>query len=121
MAKPLKSPGKTGTSGRPGAKGAHVDGLRGVDLGVTDLKSRARFYSDVWRLAPVVEHPGSVYLRGTSAYHHVLGLHARPRAELLRIDFTAPGKAEINAIHASLKKAGLAELEKPGAINEPGG
>jgi len=121
MVKPLKSPAKTGTAGRAGAKGGRVDGLRSVDLGVTDLKSRARFYTDIWCLAPVVEHPGSVYLRGTSAYHHVLGLHARPRAELLRIDFTAPGKAEINAIHASLKKAGLAELEKPGAINEPGG
>lgn len=121
MAKPLKSPGKTGTPGRVGAKGGRVDGLRSVDLGVTDLKSRARFYTDIWRLAPVVEHPGSVYLRGTGAYHHVLGLHARPRAELLRIDFTAPGKAETNAIHAGLRKAGITELEKPGTINEPGG
>ena len=67
MAKPLKSPGKTGTPGRVGAKGGRVDGLRSVDLGVTDLKSRARFYTDIWRLAPVVEHPGSVYLRGTGA------------------------------------------------------
>lgn len=121
MTKPLKSLAKTGTAGRAAVKGGRVDGLRSVDLGITDLKSRARFYTDIWRLAPVVEHPGSVYLRGTSPYHHVLGLHARPRAELLRIDFTAPGKAEINAIHAGLKKAGLAELEKPGTINEPGG
>ncbi|MGH6977056.1 MAG: hypothetical protein ACREED_08525, partial [Stellaceae bacterium] len=61
--------------------------MRSVDLGVTDLKSRTRFYTDIWRLVPVVEHPGSVYLRGTNPYHHVLGLHSRPRAELLRIDF----------------------------------
>jgi catechol 2,3-dioxygenase-like lactoylglutathione lyase family enzyme len=102
-------------------KGPAVDGLRSVDLGVTDLKSRARFYTDVWRLTPVTEHPGSVYLRGTGAYHHVLALHARPRAELLRIDLTAPDKATVNALHAGLKKASLAELEKPAVINEPGG
>ncbi|MDE2228845.1 MAG: VOC family protein [Alphaproteobacteria bacterium] len=121
MAKSLKSPNKGGTAGRGSGKSTRVYGLRGVDLGVTDLKSRVRFYTDIWRLAPVVEHPGSVYLRGTGPYHHVLGLHARPRADLLRIDLTAPGKAEINAIHASLKKASLAELEKPASINEPGG
>ncbi|HVA34861.1 MAG TPA: VOC family protein [Stellaceae bacterium] len=121
MAKSLKSPGKTGPVPRTVAKGARVDGLRSVDLGVTDLKSRARFFTEIWRLAPVVEHPGSVYLRGTGPYHHVLGLHVRPRAELLRIDLTAPGKAEVNTIHASLKKAGVAELEKPAPINEPGG
>lgn len=121
MSKSLKSPGKTGSAGRIGAKSAGVNGLRSVDLGVTDLKSRTRFYTDVWRLAPVVEHPGSVYLRGTGANHHVLGLHARPRAELLRIDLSALGKAEVNAIHAGLKKAGLTELEKPAPISEPGG
>jgi catechol-2,3-dioxygenase len=122
MSKSLKSLSKAGLKERSvGKSGARVDGLRGVDLGVTDLKSRARFYTDVWRLTPVVEHPGSVYLRGTGPYHHVLGLHARPRAELLRINLTAAGKTEVNALHADLRKAGLTELEKPAPINEAGG
>jgi len=101
--------------------GAAVDGLRSVDLGVTDLKSRTRFFTDVWRLAPVAEHPGSVYLRGTGAYHHVLALHARPRAEMLRLDLTAPDKAAVNALQAGLKKSGIGEIEKPAPITEPGG
>ena len=58
MVKPLKSPAKAGTAGRAGAKGGRGDGLRRVALGGTDLKSRARFYTDIWRLTPVVEHPG---------------------------------------------------------------
>jgi catechol 2,3-dioxygenase len=102
-------------------KAPSVDGVRSVDLGVTDLKSRARFYTDVWRLAPVAEQPGSVYLRATGPHHHVMALHARPRAELLRIDLTAPDKATVMALHAGLKKSGVSEIEKPANITEPGG
>ena len=56
-----------------------VTGLRGVDLGVRDVAAQVRFYTEVWRLAVVAERGGSVYLRGSGAYCHVLSLH--PRSE----------------------------------------
>ena len=45
-----------------------ITGLRGVDFGMTDVATGARFYTDVWRLTPVAERNGSVYLRGSGAY-----------------------------------------------------
>jgi type VI protein secretion system component VasK len=36
-----------------------LTGLRGVDLGVRDVAAAARFFIDVWRLAPVAERTGS--------------------------------------------------------------
>ncbi len=98
-----------------------VTGLRGVDLGVPDVAARARFFTEVWRLSIAAERNGSVYLRGTGAYHHVLALHPRSTAQLLCINLAASSRAAVDQLHARLKQAGAAQLQAPRAIGEPGG
>jgi catechol 2,3-dioxygenase-like lactoylglutathione lyase family enzyme len=100
---------------------AQVTALRSVDMGVTNLKARQQFYQDIWGLETVAERPGSAYLRGTGASDHLVALHDRPRAEMLRIDLTAPDKAAVDALAIAVKEAGAKSVEKPAAITEPGG
>ena len=98
-----------------------VTGLRGVDLGVPDVAAQARFFTEVWRLSIAAERNGSVYLRGTGAYHHVLALHPRSSPELLCINLAAASRAAVDQLHLRVKQAGAAQLQGPGAIDEPGG
>jgi catechol 2,3-dioxygenase-like lactoylglutathione lyase family enzyme len=98
-----------------------ITGLRGVDLGLADVAAAARFFTDVWRLKPVAERNGSVYLRGSSGYHHILALHPRPRPELLCINLAAADRATVDALHARVSQAGVAAIEPPAAVGEPGG
>ena len=98
-----------------------ITGLRGVDLGLADVAAGARFFTDVWHLMPVAERNGSVYLRGTSGYHHVLALHPRPRPELLCINLAAADRATVDALHARVAQAGVPAIEPPAAVSEPGG
>lgn len=98
-----------------------VNGLRNVDIGVPDVAATTKFYTDVWGLLPVLERGGSVYLRGTGPYHHVLAIHRRPKAQLLRVSLTAASTAEVDAIAAALRRAGAKEIEAPAPSGEPGG
>jgi catechol 2,3-dioxygenase len=100
---------------------AKVNGVRSIDLGVTDFARTAKFYQEIWGLRPVAERPGSIYLRGTGPDHHIVVLHARPKGELLRIDLTAADKATVDTLHAQVTAAGGKEVEKPASIAEPGG
>lgn len=98
-----------------------LTGLRGVDLGVRDVAAAARFFTDVWRLTPVAERNGAVYLRGSGAYHHILSLHPRSEPQLLCINLAAATKKDVDRLHESAKSAGAAQIESPGVIAEPGG
>jgi catechol 2,3-dioxygenase-like lactoylglutathione lyase family enzyme len=98
-----------------------VSGVRSVALGVDDLAARAKFYTDIWHLAPVEQRPDAVYLRATGAYHHVLALHARPEPALLSLDFAAPDRAAVAGMHAALERAGIVEIAAPAYLAEPGG
>lgn len=98
-----------------------ITGLRGIDLGVPDLASHARFYTDVWRLSLVAEREGSAYLRGTGAFHHVLALHRRAAPSVLCINLAAADRAAVDALHARVRAAGALQLEAPAPVAEPGG
>ena len=98
-----------------------LTGLRGVDLGVPDVAAHARFYTDVWRLSDVAERNGSVYLRGSGAYHHILALHPRNEPKLLCINIAARNRADVDALYARTKEAGAAQIDPPADIREPGG
>jgi catechol 2,3-dioxygenase len=99
-----------------------VTALRSVEFGVRDVDAAATFYSEVWNLTPVVKEDGVVYLRGTGPEQYILALHKRPQAELVRINFAAPGEAEIEALHARAKAwPGLGEVDGPMSLDRPGG
>jgi catechol 2,3-dioxygenase len=98
-----------------------ITGLRGVDLGVSDVAAQVRFYTEVWRLSVVAERNGSVYLRGSGAYHHILALHPRAEPRLLCINLAAKDRAAVDALHARVAAAGAAQVESPAPVDEPGG
>ena len=97
-----------------------ITGLRGVDLGVPDVAAHARFYTDVWRLSVAAERNGSVYLRGSGAYCHILALHPRATPQLLCINLAAADRASVDRLHAGVTAAG-ARAEAPAPVTEPGG
>lgn len=98
-----------------------VTALRSVDIGVPDVSANAKFYSDIWGLDPVVTGGGSVYLRGTGSYHHILALHPAARAELLRVNLAASNKSEVDGLYEKAKGFGITDLQAPTVITEPGG
>ncbi len=98
-----------------------LTGVRGVDLAVRDVAAAARFYTDVWRLSIVAEHGGSVYLRGSGAYHHILALHPRAEPALLSINLAAVDRAAVDALHARVTAAGAPKVDAPAPVAEPGG
>ena len=98
-----------------------ITGLRGVDLGVPDVAAHGRFYTDIWRLAPVAERGGSVYLRGSGAYHHILALHPRAQPGLLCINLAAASRGAVDDLHGRVTAAGAAPCDAPATVAEPGG
>ena len=98
-----------------------ITGLRGVDLGVPDVAAHARFYTDVWRLSVAAERNGSVYLRGSGAYCHILALHPREKAQLLCLNLAAADRNAVDRLHAGVIAAGAPQVDQPAPITEPGG
>ncbi len=98
-----------------------VNGVRGVSLGVADLKASTKFYVESWGLSVVAERPDAVYLRATGSAHHVISLHKRSSAALLCVDLTAADRASVDALHKSVRDAGMRDVEAPAAVTEPGG
>lgn len=100
---------------------ASMHGVRSVDLAVTDLARSVEFYTKVWGLLPVAQTEKSAYLRGTSSHHHLLALHAGPRAELLRVTHAAADRKSVDAYYEQVRAAGAPEIEAPAAVDEIAG
>jgi len=98
-----------------------LTGLRSVEIGVTDVPASARFYTEIWGLAPASSDGDAVYLRGTGAAHHVVALHRWPNPELLSVTFSARSREDVDALHAAVTRADAGAVEAPAAITEPGG
>ncbi len=99
--------------------------LHSVDLGVTDIDAATAFFTDVWGLTLLDTGDESRYLRATGAFHHVVALHERPRAEMLRINLLARDRAAVDAVHARIAEQGTAygigDLTDPADCSRPGG
>ena len=93
-----------------------INGLRSVELGVHDLQKSAEFYRKVWALEDVAAEGDSIYLRGTGQEHHVVTLRERPRASLLGVNFAAPDRATVDALHAQAKAMGAKVDSAPGLL-----
>ncbi len=101
--------------------GAGLTGLRSVELGVVDVAANAHFYTEIWGLAPLARAGATVYLRGTGAPHHLLGLHPRRKAELLNVTFAARSRADVDRLYAAVQRAGTAAAGAPATVAGAGG
>jgi catechol-2,3-dioxygenase len=98
-----------------------VLGVRSLQIGVVDLDAATAFFSGVWGLAIVQRLPNATYLRGTGPDHHILGLHKRSRAEVLRVDLRCASSDNVHALYSRISQNSSAEAEQPSATREPGG
>ena len=102
-----------------------ITALHSVDLGVTDVKAAANFFTDVWGLEKVAGDGETAYLRATGPFHHVLALHKRPTAEILRVNLLARDHASVDALHARTAgegaEYGVTDVADPAALDQPGG
>ncbi len=98
-----------------------VTGLRSVEFRVPDVAATERFYSENWGLAPVAEAGGRRYLRATGPEHHIVVLHGAPGTGLAQVNFAAPDKATVDALHAKAQGFGAEVVSAPAALDEPGG
>jgi len=98
-----------------------VSGIRGIDLAVRDLSDSVEFYSRLWGLEEVSAERGTVYLRATGREHHALTLHQGSKIELLGVNFAAPDKTTVDALHAKAVGFGVDVLDAPRALSAVGG
>src|SRR5881227_2131637 len=99
---------------------ARVRGIRSVAVDVCALDEAAAFYESVWKLMPAARAEGARYFRGTSAYHHILSLHAAARPAIRRVVFDVADREAVDALHARVQASGVA-CEAPYDLNAPGG
>ena len=98
-----------------------VRGVRAIEIEMADPERAAAFYAQVWHLTEVARQDGAIYLRGTSALHHVLAIHQnRGPAAVRRVVFDAADRARVDGLHETISAAGLA-LEDAGPLDRPGG
>ena len=97
-----------------------VQGVRSIELEISDVQMGAKFFADVWNLTEVAREDGSVYFRGTGRYHHILTLHrSSSGAAVRRIIFDAKDRATIDALHAQIQPR-VGACTKPSSIKWPG-
>lgn len=90
-----------------------VNDLRGLELAVYNLDESADFYAKAWALEPVAREGSRMFLRGAGAEHHVVTLHEAPRAGLVAINFAAPSREAVDALHAAVKAMGGEIISAP--------
>jgi catechol 2,3-dioxygenase len=96
-------------------------GVRSVDIEVNEPARAADFYADIWNLTQVEQAGGSIWFRGTSSYHHILGIHkSRGPVALRRITFDAADRDVVRALHKKIVDSGCV-AEQPHGIDAPGG
>ena len=99
-----------------------VKGVRSVEMEVAHVERAAQFYTRVWGLAEVERRGGSVYLRGTGRFHHVLALHpARSAPAFRRMVFDGGDRKTVAALHEQVAKALGKRSAVPAPLTWPGG
>jgi catechol 2,3-dioxygenase-like lactoylglutathione lyase family enzyme len=100
---------------------AKITGLRGIELGVTNLDRAAAFYQCVWGLDPVIADNDTVHLRANGAEHHIVTLRERPKASMLGVHFSAPDRHAVDALHDKAKAFGATVTTAPGELPRTAG
>jgi catechol 2,3-dioxygenase len=97
-----------------------IRGVRSVEVVATNLDEAARFYETVWNLRPVASSDGARYFRGTSGYHHLIGLHRGVQPALIRIVFDVANRAGVDVLHRAVVAAGR-DATAPVLLSAAGG
>jgi catechol 2,3-dioxygenase len=95
-----------------------IRGVRAVEFVASNFDEASRFYKTVWGLKPVPSAEGTRLFRGTSAYHHIVGLHRGPQPAMVRILFDVESRNDIDALHRTVAASGVpvsAPVELPAA------
>jgi catechol 2,3-dioxygenase len=82
-----------------------VRGVRSVEFSASNLDQATAFYRDVWNLQLQASDARARYFRGTGHYHHILGLHAGPNPELIRVTFDVADRERLEALHRAVTAA----------------
>lgn len=98
-----------------------VTALASVEIGVRDVDAATRFFTEIWGLDVSAEDGGSRYFRGTGSQHHILTLHPRSAAQLIRLNLSAADSAAVDGLHAKAQGVGATILSAPGTLAGPGG
>jgi len=96
-------------------------GIRSIEIETPDLRRSADFYTRVWRLTEIATDSQSIYLRGTSSFHHIVAIHQSTGcAAIRRVVFDVAGPDELHALHARIA-ASLDTVDSVQALKWPGG
>jgi catechol 2,3-dioxygenase-like lactoylglutathione lyase family enzyme len=98
-----------------------VGAVRAVEIGVTDLGTAVRFFTDVWNLEPVARGSDWVDFRGTSAFRHILTVRRAGRVAIERIVLDAGDSDVVDAVHERVLGTNAAVDGRPRALAWGGG
>ena len=98
-----------------------VTAVRSYEIGVTDLARSIEFYRDVWALGVVHQDAGSCSLRTTGPEHHAITIRQAAKPGLVRVDFAAPDRAMVDALHRQVQAKGATVLGAPAPLSSAGG
>lgn len=100
---------------------ARVTGLRGLEFSVFDLNESAEFYKKAWALEEVTRVENTIYLRGAGTEHHILTLHESKRAGLKAVNFAAPDRYAVQALHERAKAMACDVVSAPHELAKEAG
>jgi len=100
---------------------AKVSRVRGIALGAPNASAAESFFTDGWGLETVHKDKGAVYLRASSAEHHILSLHDRKTRGIAYINLAAQDEASLRALYDKLTSDGVDIVEPLAPLETPGG
>lgn len=98
-----------------------IRALRSVTLRTSEMSDSARFYREVWGLRPTEQESDSVWLRGTSANHHVLQLQSAEQNALGKVVFAVATPSDVDDAAYRLVEQGIPLVTEPGKLGQVGG
>ena len=101
---------------------SRITEIRYVGYGVEDFETERRFYTENWGLVEVASDTDTSWLKTHgSDEHHVVRLHRAPAGHVEVIALAADSRADVDALHETVVKAGCRIVHAPLDLAAPGG